>query len=141
MLRRIVGALLVMGALAAPALAPPARADDDQIDADLEACLDGEMTTQGMVECFGAAYEAWDSALNDVYGQLRASLADDEASALRDAQRAWIAFRDAEQGFLASLLKPDRGTMMRITVNAMMTDLVKARVLALRSLADGEEER
>ncbi len=141
MLRRILGALLVTGALAAPALAPPALADDDQIDADLEACLDGEMTTQGMVECFGAAYEAWDSALNEVYGTLREGLAEEEASALRDTQRAWIAFRDAEQAFLASLLTPDRGTMMRITVNATMTDLVKARVLALRSLAGGEEER
>lgn len=136
MLRRILGALLVVGALAAPALA-----DDDPIDADLEACLDGEMTTPGMVECFGAAYEAWDAALNEVYAGLRESLSAEEALALRDAQRAWIAFRDAEQAFLASLLTPDRGTMMRITVNAMMTDLVKARVLALRALAEGEDER
>lgn len=135
MLRRILCALLVAGALAAPALA-----DDDQIDADLEACLDGEMSTQGMVECYGAAYEAWDAALNDVYAALRETLTSDEAAALRDAQRAWIAFRDAEQAFLASLLTPDRGTMMRITVNAMMTDMVKARVLALRALAEGEEE-
>lgn len=136
MLQRILGALLVAGALAAPALA-----DDDQIDADLEACLDNEMTTQGMVECYGATYEAWDAALNDVYAALRETLTSDEAAALRDAQRAWIAFRDAESTFLGSLETPDRGTMMRITVNAMMTDVVKARVLALRSLVDGEGEQ
>ena len=135
MLRRILCALLVAGALVAPALA-----EDDQIDADLEACLDGEMTTQGMVECYGAAYEAWDAALNDAYAALRETLTPDEAAALRDAQRAWIAFRDAEQAFLASLLTPDRGSMMRITVNAMMTDMVKARVFAFRALAEGEGE-
>jgi uncharacterized protein YecT (DUF1311 family) len=99
------------------------------------------MSTQGMVECYGAAYEAWDAALNEVYAGLRETLAPDEAAALRDAQRAWIAFRDAESTFLGSLLTPDRGTMMRITVNAMMTDVVKARVLALRALAEGEGER
>ena len=136
MLRRFLVALFVAGALASPALA-----DNDQIDADLEACLDNEMSTQGMVECLGAAYEAWDSALNEVYGRLRGSLSAEEAAALRDAQRAWIAFRDAESAFLASLMVPERGTIMRITVNAMMTDLVKARVLALRALTEGEGEQ
>jgi len=136
MLRRIFATSLVLCALAGAA-----RAADDPIDAELESCLDNEMTTQGMVECYGTAYDAWDAALNEVYAALRATLTPDEAAALRDAQRAWIAFRDAEQAFLGSLQTPDRGTIMRITSNAMLTDVVKARVLALRSLAEGEGEQ
>ena len=136
MLRRISGAVLVLGVLAGAA-----HAADDAIDAELESCLDNEMTTQGMVACYGTANEAWDAALNEVYASLRETLTPDEAAALRDAQRAWIAFRDAESTFLGSLETPDRGTMMRITSNAMLTDVVKARVLALRSLAEGEGEQ
>ncbi len=136
MSRRLLAVMLLAGAFAGPALA-----DDDQIDADLEACLDGEMSTQGMVECYGAAYEAWDAALNEAYATLMDTLSEEEATALRDAQRAWIRFRDAESAFLASLLTPDRGTIMRITVNAAMTDLVKQRTLALRSLDDSGGEQ
>ena len=122
--------------LLAGAFAGPASAEDDPIDTKLDACLGDEMSTQGMVECYGAAYEAWDAALNDAYGALMKTLTAEEAGKLRDAQRAWIAFRDAESNFLASLMTPDRGTIMRITTNAMMTDLVKQRTQALRSLAE-----
>lgn len=135
MLRRHLAALLVAGAVTGPAIA-----DDDPIDVQLDACLNSPdgMTTQGMVECIGAAYEAWDKALNDAYRSLIASLAPEEAELLRAAQREWIKFRDAESTFLGSLLTPDRGSMMRITVNEMMADLVKDRVLQLRSLGDDD---
>jgi uncharacterized protein YecT (DUF1311 family) len=135
MLRRYLAALLLAGTLAGPAIA-----EDDPIDVQLGACLDSPdgMSTQGMVECIGAAYEAWDKALNDAYRALMASLSPEEAELLRASQREWIKFRDAESTFLASLLTPDRGTMMRLTVNEMMSDLVKHRVLQLRSLADDD---
>lgn len=129
MLRSILVATLLVGLSAGIALA-----DDDQIDVDLDACLDNEMSTQGMVECYGAAYEAWDAALNSAYGAVMSGLSKSEAGALREAQRAWIKFRDAESAFLGTLLTPDRGSMMRLTINAMMTDIVKQRALALRSL-------
>jgi uncharacterized protein YecT (DUF1311 family) len=135
MLRRFLAAMLLAGAVAGPAIA-----EDDPIDVRLGACLDSPdgMTTQGMVECIGAAYEAWDKALNEAYGSLMATLSPEEAEGLRAAQREWIKFRDAESNFLGSLLTPDRGSMMRITVNEMMSDLVKDRVLQLRSLADDD---
>ena len=135
MLRRYLAAMLLAGAFAGPAIA-----EDDPIDIQLGTCLESPdgMTTQGMVECIGTAYEAWDKALNEAYRSLMASLSPEEAELLRAAQREWVKFRDAESNFLGSLLTPDRGTMMRITVNEMMADLVKVRVLQLRSLADDD---
>lgn len=134
MLRRYLAAMLLAGAVAGPAIA-----EDDPIDIQLGACLDSpDGMTQGMVECIGTAYEAWDKALNAAYGSLMASLSPEEAELLRAAQREWIKFRDAESEFLGSLLTPDRGSMMRITVNEMMSGLVKDRVLQLRSLADDD---
>lgn len=71
-----------------------------------EACMareDGGETTLGSVACFSAETEIWDGKLNDEYKATRAFFgAMDDADgglrvkALLKAQRAWIAFRDAE---------------------------------------------
>ena len=88
-----------------------------------------------MVECLTTAYEAWDKALNQAYGALMASLEPSQKDLLKASQRQWIAFRDSEQEFLASLLTPDAGTIMRVTTNEAMVGLVKSRTLELRSYA------
>ncbi|MFZ5963878.1 lysozyme inhibitor LprI family protein [Thalassococcus sp. BH17M4-6] len=69
---------------------------------------DGGETTVGMGYCLEQEWMAWDALLNMHYGEVRAQAraADAEtaqynanipsqADALRDMQRAWIAFRDA----------------------------------------------
>lgn len=70
--------------------------------------LPGGETTAGMVACIAAESAAWDEILNDEYqatmSALRAADAMEELAppdltrerALREAQRAWVAFRDAE---------------------------------------------
>lgn len=71
-----------------------------------EACMsreaDGE-TTAGAVKCMSAETEVWDAKLNEEYKETRSFFAGLDASdagqrvpALLQAQRAWIAFRDAE---------------------------------------------
>ncbi len=60
-------------------------------------------TTFGSVNCLGAEIEIWDAKLNEEYKVTRGFYAgldgeDDgqRTEALQKAQRAWIAFRDAE---------------------------------------------
>ena len=83
----------------------------DCVGSTIEACvaaLPGGETTVGIVACIGAETEAWDARLNAEY---RTTMAEFEtldatgdvvaadftrADRLREAQRAWIAFRDAE---------------------------------------------
>jgi uncharacterized protein YecT (DUF1311 family) len=76
-----------------------------------DACMlenDGGETTVGMGFCLSQEWEWWDGRLNAAYGALRerhqANDAQSEADgfeappmaeALRDMQRAWIAYRDA----------------------------------------------
>lgn len=55
---------------------------------------DANHTTHGAIRCSTAASEAWDRLLNEYYGQAREHLSEDGAAALRDAQRAWIDYRD-----------------------------------------------
>ena len=69
----------------------------------------GGQTTVGMAECLGAETQAWDSLLNALWPRLKAAAQDADAvespqdmglpgraESLLAAQRAWIAFRDAE---------------------------------------------
>ncbi|MFP7673333.1 lysozyme inhibitor LprI family protein [Marivita sp. S0852] len=71
-------------------------------------CQDGPegSTTAGMAECIVAETAEWDAILNEEYKATQAVNAAndregrssilDRTDALRDAQRAWIAFRDAD---------------------------------------------
>lgn len=67
--------------------AAPARA----VDCNLEG------TTQQMLACVKQDLAREDKRLNDVYRKLASTRKDDEKATnlLRDAQRKWIAFRDA----------------------------------------------
>ena len=115
----------------------PARAEDDAdpIDDTLSQCMDSPdgQSTQGMVECLDAAYKSWDQALNDAYSQEIQTLEPKERDLLKASQRQWITYRDAERAFLAALETDSQGTIWRITTNQAMVDMVKARVLLLRS--------
>ena len=55
-------------------------------------------------ECYCNAYKKADAELNVLYRQITARLKDDKATTklLVEAQRAWVAFRDAECDFSAS---------------------------------------
>lgn len=132
-MRLLIAASLIL-ALATPAFAQDE--EEDPIDTTLAGCLDlpSGQSTAGMVQCLVTAYGAWDAALNEAYKDLMASLDPGQKDALRESQRAWLAYRDAEQKFLRSLANaPGVGTIINITTNQAMVDLVKARVLLLRS--------
>jgi uncharacterized protein YecT (DUF1311 family) len=132
---RLLLAVALILLAAVPAVAQQQGEDEDPIDQAMNTCLDRPegQSTQGMVECFGASYEAWDKALNDAYGELTDTLNADQKALLKTSQRQWIVFRDAESKFLDSLITPDSGSIMRVVINQAMSDMVKARVLALRS--------
>jgi uncharacterized protein YecT (DUF1311 family) len=55
---------------------------------------------------------------------------------LKAAQLQWMAFRDADDAYLASLQGPSSGSILRVSTNQAMADLVKARVLQLRAYRD-----
>ncbi|MEP9387525.1 lysozyme inhibitor LprI family protein [Mesorhizobium sp. KR9-304] len=64
-------------------------------------CDPEDESQMGMNICADAAYRAADARLNKAYGAVRAAT-DDNAGSRRllvEAQRAWIAFRDAECAF------------------------------------------
>jgi len=99
----------------------------------------GNDTTLGITQCIQAETAVWDSLLNEQYQLRRSELADQSpelARQLRDVQRAWIAFRDAECGLQYSLWL---GGSIRTVVaaNCLMTETAE-RAVELRDLGKME---
>lgn len=65
-------------------------------------CYDTAMTQHAMNQCAAQEFETADAELNSVYRQLLAASRDDKlfAEKLTQAERAWVAFRDAQMGAL-----------------------------------------
>ena len=115
------------------------------------ACMDGRAdggTTLGITECRMAEAQAWDRHLNAAYAdrmgeftgmdaaEAEAAFAT-RADSLRAAQRAWIAFRDAECGLAYALW--GAGSMRGIAAADCRMTMTAERAVELLGL--GEEMR
>ena len=116
----------------------------------IRACIQGEEggeTTLGMASCAAAATKAWDGLLNAEYretiGWTQMMDSEDKAlfpefanreDALRQAQRAWIAFRDAECGF--AYAQWGAGSMRHIAGTECIRQLTAKRTLELGAARD-----
>ncbi|PTX56575.1 uncharacterized protein YecT (DUF1311 family) [Litoreibacter ponti] len=91
----------------------------------------GGSTTPGIAACIASETQAWDTLLNQEYQATRSTLPQ-HAEALRTAQRAWIAFRDAE-----CRLTYDRwsgGTIRSVAYANCLLVMTAERALALRDM-------
>jgi len=124
--------IIVVGALCLP-MAAAAESSVHPIDAEESACLDHSGgVTANMITCSSQALESWDKALNQVYSKLKEKLDDNGRKALRDAQRLWIRYRDAEFANIDAIyLGRLQGTMWRPVAVGAKSELVKARVMDL----------
>ena len=97
----------------------------------LQACMDrsGGVTSE-MRDCSSAEYERQDQALNAVYRDLMAQLPADLKTELRDAQRAWIGFREAECNYRSLAQGGTLGLLIR---DSCWLDFTTERVARLRS--------
>lgn len=105
-----------------------------------------EPTTQfDMTECAGRDYEAADAELNVQYKATRKVLAERDkditdgsesaAESLLTAQRAWIAYRDAQCETTG--LQAQGGTMQPMLISGCLADLTTKRTEELKQLAEG----
>jgi uncharacterized protein YecT (DUF1311 family) len=98
----------------------------------------GEMNAQTEAE-----WRAADKQLNSIYQQIIAENADDDVflASLKEAQRSWIAFRDAQ----LKMKYPDRepgyyGSVLPSCEMMYLTELTQDRIKALQVWIDGVEE-
>ncbi len=122
-----VWAAMLAGAVGVAAM-PAARAE-----------CDASLPQQGLNDCAFREFEAADAALNATYRQIVARLAGqtEARQLLTKAQRAWVAFRDAECRFSASGVQG--GSIQPMIASICQTDLTKTRTEALRRYLDCKE--
>ncbi len=102
------------------------------IDKVLEACIDKNGSTAGMVECTDKAFAAWDKEMNKNYGALMLALKPKQKEALRTAQLEWIKYRDLEFRFIDSVFDTLDGTMyIPMRISSRM-ETIKKRALELK---------
>src|ERR1700681_4122224 len=110
------------------------------IDKALEACIDKNGSTAGMVECTDKAYAAWDKELNKNYGELMRTLKPAQKEALRLAELEWIKYRDLDFKLIDSLYDTMQGTMyIPMRIDARM-EVIKKRALELKGFLDLVQE-
>ncbi|MEZ5734047.1 MAG: lysozyme inhibitor LprI family protein [Paracoccaceae bacterium] len=116
---------------------PNGSVDPDCIGAASNTCqavTPGGGTTIGAATCVQAETQAWDEILNREYKATRSLFADEPglADQLLAAQRAWLAFRDAECAFVYAMWMD--GTMRTIAASNCVLDLTARRSLELRDM-------
>jgi uncharacterized protein YecT (DUF1311 family) len=108
------------------------RNDRDCVGAISEPCQDAltNATTVAAAECLLNERDAWDVLLNRYYEELRKAESDPARSTLRQAQRLWITFRDADCDFAYQQF--EGGTIRQLTAADCLRDRTATRVLQLR---------
>jgi len=100
--------------------------------------------TQGEMNAETAGeFQAADKQLNSIYQEILSDYADDEAFivSLKEAQRCWIAFRDAQ----VKMKYPERapgyyGSILPSCQAMYLAELTQERIKALQVWIDGKQE-
>jgi uncharacterized protein YecT (DUF1311 family) len=81
--------------------------------------------------CAGKEYKAADLVLNQVYRQLVGMLDDEEKSQLKEAQTAWLKYRDTNCEFVADQYKG--GTIRPMFLGYCLAEMTRNRTTELKS--------
>jgi uncharacterized protein YecT (DUF1311 family) len=110
---------LGFSAMSAALFVSPAHADD--------ACMDKAQTQAQMSACAAADLKQADARLNQLYKQMQARLKADAPTGklLVDAQKKWLAFRDAECSLRT--VRSAGGSMQPMNASSCVAELTAAR--------------
>lgn len=88
-------------------------------------------TQTDMNICWGNEYKTADAALNKAYQQLAAMLDDDEKTQLRNAENAWLKYRDTNCEFVADQYKG--GSIRPMIAAICLADVTSNRTAELKN--------
>ncbi len=108
-------------------------AEKHKIDKELDACMDKNPSTAGMVECIDNAAKQWDGELNKYYKLLSGVLDKEGQANLKKSQLEWIKLRDADIKLIDSVYSKKEGTMYVPMVADSIMELTKKRALELKA--------
>lgn len=138
---KVLKVVLMVGAALAAAAHAQAEEPPHPIDKHLNDCMLKDGTTAGMVSCSNAAYASWDAELNKQYRELVGKLNAADLAKLKDSQRKWLSFRDAEFAFIDTIYAKLEGSMWRPSIINDKLEIVKDRAVQLKWLNFKADER
>jgi uncharacterized protein YecT (DUF1311 family) len=92
-------------------------------------------STPEMVDCLMAQHAHWDKELTIAYQQAMKDAPLAQKEKLRQAERAWIKYRDANCAYYAA----GEGSIARIDAAACLRDMTEKRALELKSGGAGPD--
>lgn len=112
-----------------------AAAIPDPTAAALMRCVDDPVnaSTAGQTDCETTATKAYDARMNRAYAALTKRLPVAAVRQLREAQHAWLAFRDAERRARTAIYATRHGTMYVPMEAASETAVTRDRALELET--------
>lgn len=116
-------------------------AKQDPIDRAMEAAMDKDPSTAGMIQAISAANVQWDKRMNSSYNSLRKRMEPEEWKSLVSAQRAWINFRDLQIVSIEASYSKMEGSMWRPVSASRVMEITKERALFLEALLENISER
>ncbi|SFS46897.1 lysozyme inhibitor LprI family protein [Brevundimonas viscosa] len=125
-------AITILSAVLVASWASAAGAQDDAPNTPAyAACMEGAGGVTALVrECISEEHAQQDALLNEAYRELIGRLDSEARSDLRNAQRTWIAFRDAECAWRAS---GETGTMGPLIIDSCQLGLTTERAARLQT--------
>ena len=134
---------VVFGSIATAGTAPAAAATATAA-APSDKCMDNAQSQAAMDACASQDLAAADKELNQVYQQVLAKYASDKVftAKLRTAQKAWVAFRDAEleARYPASDKSLQYGSVYPMCANNELEAMTRKRIEELRAWLKGAQE-
>jgi len=113
----------------------------DPIDLAMDAAMEKNGSTAGMVDAITTANEQWEAKMNAVYKDLRWRMPAEEFSALQQAQRAWLIYREKQlQSYDSTYSKMDGTMWIPIRQSAIM-GVTKQRAQELEHILSLLRER
>jgi uncharacterized protein YecT (DUF1311 family) len=125
--------LVFLAILTSLSLALFAQEEKNPIDLEMDAAMEQDGSTAGMVEAITAAQEKWEAKLNSAYKVLKQKMPSEEFAALQQAQRAWIAFRDKQIESYSITYGLMDGTMWTPIHAGAVMSITKERALELEN--------
>jgi uncharacterized protein YecT (DUF1311 family) len=113
----------------------------DPIDDHMRSAIDRDPSTAGMVRAYSDANVQWDKRMNSAYRSLKKQMNPDEWQSLVAAQKAWVAYRDAQVKSLELTYSRMDGSMWVPVSAASVLTITRDRALFLESLVETLSER
>lgn len=113
----------------------PAQAAKDPIDIAEQECLKSPEggSAAGMLYCMTQSHDRWDAKLNKDYRALRKQPSPSAKAALKQAQRAWLRYRDADKAYQAAYEPAAVGSLGKVELMRITLNVLRARALTLQN--------